>query len=320
MDMATFKSPLSTSRIARLAGVSALFTLASLVEPTTATATPNLVEVCHPLGNGGFISIFVNANAVPAHLAQGGWLPTTYYADTDGDGFGDPDVTAEGCEAPDGFVDNSDDCDDSDPALALDCDSTSFGSCLDATEITTCDVDLATGAVSCDNGTPISLYSGSNGSLTFRLDMTEWEAVSAVMDLDDPTGYWFNLGNSRTNNGWSGDGSTNSNDSEANAFNGGMYVFRSDLGGSGGAMSTPALDPTQDVGVATACDGYFSYESSLGFSEVYDDYIMQIDGDEIDPQAGGLNDTILWLGVNQVVNGGRKGTGVVGLTVVFGRS
>ena len=111
------------------------------------------------------------------------------------------------------------------------------------------------GAVSCDNGAPISLYAGSGGRYTFRLDMSAWTAVSAVMDLNSPTGYWFNLGNSRTNNGWSGDGSTNTNDSEANAYNQGMHLYRSDFGGSTNALSTPALVPSQDVATATACDG-----------------------------------------------------------------
>ncbi len=37
---------------------------------------------------------------------------TTYYADSDNDGFGGNRLTVEACEAPDGYVDNSDDCDD----------------------------------------------------------------------------------------------------------------------------------------------------------------------------------------------------------------
>ena len=36
----------------------------------------------------------------------------TVYADTDGDGFGDANVTYEVCERTDGWVDNSDDCND----------------------------------------------------------------------------------------------------------------------------------------------------------------------------------------------------------------
>ncbi len=41
----------------------------------------------------------------------------TFYADADDDGFGDASVTALGCQAPDGYVDNSDDCNDQDPDI-----------------------------------------------------------------------------------------------------------------------------------------------------------------------------------------------------------
>jgi len=39
-------------------------------------------------------------------------VTTTFYADTDGDGFGDPDSAIEACEAPEGYVPNGNDCDD----------------------------------------------------------------------------------------------------------------------------------------------------------------------------------------------------------------
>ncbi|MEC7986150.1 MAG: MopE-related protein [Myxococcota bacterium] len=39
--------------------------------------------------------------------------PPTWYEYSDGDGFGNPDVTQQGCERPDGFVANGDDCNDS---------------------------------------------------------------------------------------------------------------------------------------------------------------------------------------------------------------
>lgn len=41
----------------------------------------------------------------------------TFYADTDGDGFGDPNNTVTACEAPNGYVTNADDCDDTNSAI-----------------------------------------------------------------------------------------------------------------------------------------------------------------------------------------------------------
>ena len=35
-----------------------------------------------------------------------------WYRDEDGDGLGDPEILVSACEAPEGFVDNADDCDD----------------------------------------------------------------------------------------------------------------------------------------------------------------------------------------------------------------
>ena len=45
-------------------------------------------------------------------------VTTTYFADADGDGFGDITDTTESCLAPANYVDNSDDCDDSDPTVS----------------------------------------------------------------------------------------------------------------------------------------------------------------------------------------------------------
>ncbi len=44
-------------------------------------------------------------------------LQEYWFADVDGDGFGDPDTTVESCDPGEGWVDNGDDCDDGDGAI-----------------------------------------------------------------------------------------------------------------------------------------------------------------------------------------------------------
>lgn len=44
-------------------------------------------------------------------------LTDLWYLDTDGDGFGDPENTLVTCNPGEGFVDNADDCDDTDPLI-----------------------------------------------------------------------------------------------------------------------------------------------------------------------------------------------------------
>lgn len=45
-------------------------------------------------------------------------IDVTYWADADGDGYGDAGVTVEDCDQPTGYVLNSVDCDDTDPTVS----------------------------------------------------------------------------------------------------------------------------------------------------------------------------------------------------------
>jgi len=48
----------------------------------------------------------------------------TWYADSDGDGYGDPDTSASSCDQPSGYVADDSDCDDSDDAVNPDAEET----------------------------------------------------------------------------------------------------------------------------------------------------------------------------------------------------
>jgi hypothetical protein len=65
-----------------------------------ADAKPNVVPIAE--------------DASPGCTAE---VADTYYADTDGDGYGSADLTAVDCVQPSGFVANSDDCNDADSSI-----------------------------------------------------------------------------------------------------------------------------------------------------------------------------------------------------------
>lgn len=77
-------------------------------------ASPAKVGVCHKNPNG-FRLISVSENAVQTHLDKGGQLPSTYYIDADGDGYGSTEITTP-CPAV-GFVSNNTDSNDSDASV-----------------------------------------------------------------------------------------------------------------------------------------------------------------------------------------------------------
>lgn len=51
------------------------------------------------------------------NIAQTGMRGSTWYADTDGDGHGDPGSPRRACSQPNGFVANDEDCDDNDSSI-----------------------------------------------------------------------------------------------------------------------------------------------------------------------------------------------------------
>jgi len=90
---------------------------------------------------------------------------STFYRDADGDTFGDPNSSVLKCVAPQGYVDNTDDCDDTNAEINpntlwyLDVDGDGFGSDLLSTQVSGCvrpgsnyylESELVTGGLSSD--------------------------------------------------------------------------------------------------------------------------------------------------------------------------
>jgi hypothetical protein len=87
---------------------------------------------------------------------------TTYFADTDGDGFGDPNQTVKACAQKPGYVADNTDCDDSDPAVhALttfyrDADGDGFGAAATTTNACHQPFGWVADATDCNDGSSAS--------------------------------------------------------------------------------------------------------------------------------------------------------------------
>lgn len=165
----------------------------------------------------------------------------------------------------------------------------------------------------------ITLHRPWNGSsLSIRIDMDaaptsmvpngEWDILEIVGSVDTPSQYAINIGNSPSNNGWSGDSGDSMYDAEAQLFNNTLTVWHGDMAGSGLAMQ--ANNATSASGYdsfeARVCDGGFDWESGTNSSSVtHNDSIFQL------RQPGDADGRYYYVSFNQVVSTPwRSGTGV----------
>ena len=83
----------------------------------------------------------------------------TYYADSDGDSYGDPAVSVADCEAPEGYVLNDEDCNDADAAynpdaVEEDCNDPNDYNCDGSVDFTDNDGDGTAACADCDDEDP----------------------------------------------------------------------------------------------------------------------------------------------------------------------
>ncbi|KAI0208607.1 hypothetical protein LSAT2_006707 [Lamellibrachia satsuma] len=112
-------------------------------------------------------------------------------------------------------------------------------------------VDLTTGKTSVLPGdTSDVLWTtkpASNGGRcnlqgVLRITPPEWaKSVSFHMAFEKSSKFSFNIGDSPTNNGWSGDSHTTVYDAEIHSSHNNLYVYRSDVGGSSLVTSSDAV-------------------------------------------------------------------------------
>ncbi|MEL6344931.1 MAG: putative metal-binding motif-containing protein, partial [Myxococcota bacterium] len=85
-------------------------------DDTLAAVNPDAEEVCNDIDDD--CDALIDDDDRSLNAATG----STFYADTDGDGFGDGGVVTAACEVPDGYVADNTDCDDEDEDANPDAD------------------------------------------------------------------------------------------------------------------------------------------------------------------------------------------------------
>lgn len=78
-------------------------------DDTNAAVHPGATEICNGIDD--------NCNGLTDNADPGITGQSTWYADTDGDGFGNPAVSQLSCIQPNAYVSDNTDCDDSNPAV-----------------------------------------------------------------------------------------------------------------------------------------------------------------------------------------------------------
>lgn len=269
------------------------------------------VTICHKLGNGNFISISVNQNAVQAHLDHGDFL-----ADADGDGF-----TAIGsCSG------TANDCDDTNPKIHPDleevCDDDIDNNCDGQVDedcepcivtmpwqktIGGSDVDALTLVINTtDGGYFLAGYSRSSASgekeqsswgaedyWIVKLDISrniQWHKTIGGIGLDElryaiqTTDGGYLLG------GWSSsDASGNKTENTIGPYGGGDYwivkidvagniQWQKTLGGDGGEICTQVLQTTEGgyLVVGNSTSGIYGDKTAPGRGS-WDYWVLKLD-------------------------------------------
>lgn len=194
----------------------------------------------------------------------------------------------------------------------------------------TCTINISpVSSHDCHDGTGIvTLTTNSGNARVARIDLNQafaWQSVNVLVDVCNPTGWTVNVGDSPSNNGGGGDGSSTRHDAEAEMNGSTLSVFYSDIGGTGlhtqltGAVATSGCSTQQwtviqdglsyDDDGNTADAARVGARGSLAAGTHLFDFPPYNEADSEDSSGADADD--LYLALNRTVgSASRSGTGV----------
>ncbi len=215
-------------------------------DDTAARANPDGIEVCDRLDNDCDGRVDEEAEDAP-----------TWYADVDGDGYGDPLNTTNACETPTGYVDQARDCDDGDFDVRPDADERCDGIDND------CDGQVDDADPSVDPTTGSTWYADADrdgfgdAAAPVSACLQPSGAVTDATDCDDTTAA-VSPAASEVCNGVDDDcdGLTDDADGSVDRSTGSTWYLDADTDGYGDASAgvTACSQPSGTVTDATDCN------------------------------------------------------------------
>jgi MYXO-CTERM domain-containing protein len=174
------------------------------VQPTGTVSNPDDCDDTNALIRPGAPEVCNGEDDDCDGPADEGLPVDTWFADTDGDGLGDPSDAVTDCAQPSGTVDNADDCDDSDPGIGgvqtwfADTDGDGFGDVFTASIACSAPPGTVADGTDCDD-TANTVFPGApevcngadddcDGPADEGLPVDTWFADDDGDGLGDPSG------------------------------------------------------------------------------------------------------------------------------------
>ena len=144
-----------------------------------------------------------------------------------------------------------------------------------------------------------------------------FDVAKFMVEYDDtPQGWTVNIGDSITNNGYDGDGSSQYNDAEMQILNTQLTVYGNDKANELGIEPLQQVNNFVTDGSTVAFEvrnEYLGWDNNSGISDSLNSpYLYALNGQ---PDSQGLVNYDIYAGFNRVISSSRKGSGVSKVTV-----